>query len=157
VTAAMTWNGGTLGGTGKLVLGAGAQMTISGSINGGGRPIDSSASGAAVNWNNSSGTSVLTGTFANSRTLAISGAGIKELNGAVMNLSGTTTWSGGEIDLWSAAVINNAAGALLDVQGNLNMLWITGGAPSLNNAGIVRRSSGTGAALLGPMLNNSGT
>ena len=66
------WTGGTLSGTGKLILDTNAQMNLTGAtttMTGGNRPVDTTAGGAAVNW--TGGT--LAGTFANQGSFNLGG------------------------------------------------------------------------------------
>ena len=94
VSGEFDWTGGGLAGTGRLILAAGAQMNLTGAsytMTGGGRPVDSTAAGAAVNW--TGGT--LGGTLNVQGPFNLVGSAAKTLTGTV-NLSGpgTSVWGG---------------------------------------------------------------
>src|SRR5208282_2729157 len=74
VSSSFQWTGGTLATTGTITLEAGAQMTMaSGDLYATAEHVDSTASGALVNW--TSGTLI-----------------------GGMNVSGSFNWNSGEID-----------------------------------------------------------
>src|SRR5262245_10211821 len=96
VSGTMTWTGGTQAGSSRTVLAAGASLNIpSGGPDSGGRAIDATASGAAVNW---TGGALSGSPFSLSGPLNISGPGAKALVGVTVNKAGPTTWTGGEAD-----------------------------------------------------------
>ena len=147
-SAAMVWMGGTLGGTGKLVISEGASLTIpSGQPEYGGRPIDLTAPGSAVNW--TGGT--LTGSpLTLAGQLNISGTPAKTLDAITFTQIGTTTWTGvGNLHLDNAAIFNIAPGAVFDVQNDRTILTQRGQAGTFNNQGTFRKSAGTGANNVG--------
>jgi len=123
VSTEFDWTGGTLSGTGKLILGAGAQMNLTGAsttMTGGNRPVDTTAAGAAVNW--TGGT--LAGTFANQGSFNLSGSAIKTLTGTVNQSGpGSGVWTGtGALYMTNGAVFNNLAGSTINVQSPLSIL-----------------------------------
>jgi hypothetical protein len=72
-------------------------------------------------------------------------------NGATISNSGTIHWNGAAISNAGGGAINNLAGGLFDAQNSGTITTFGGGAPTLtiNNAGTLRRSSGTGTTTLG--------
>ena len=106
----MTWTGGTLSGSGKTVIAAGAALTIPGGTVIAGRAIDSTA--GPLNW--TGGT--ISGTLNDTGVLNLSGSANKELVGTI-NQSGTTTWTGtGDLFLDNPNLFNNLVGSTFDVQ-----------------------------------------
>ena len=169
VSGEFDWTGGGLAGTGRLILAAGAQMNLTGAsytMTGGGRPVDSTAAGAAVNW--TGGT--LGGTLNVQGPFNLVGSAAKTLTGTV-NLSGpgTSVWGGtGALDMNSGAVFNNQAGSTIDVQSPLSILSevpANGTTPVFTNAGTFRQTVTTGTTTFGTVtsytpavaFNNSGT
>ncbi len=93
VSSSFLWTSGNLGSTGTITLGAGAQMTISGSSTrgGGGQAVNSTAAGAAVTW--TSGT--LEGTLNVTGNFNIAASSNPYLYYGTLNLSdGSGTWTG---------------------------------------------------------------
>jgi hypothetical protein len=75
-------------------------------------------------------------------------------NRGLILLTGTASFA----NQWTASpVLNNLAGATLDLQGEGGLERVGGDTPVLNNAGTLQRSSGGGVAEVGWVLNNSGT
>ncbi len=151
VTGVMTWTAGTLAGTGKLMLGAGAALNIQGNVTSGGRPIDSAA--GAVNWT----TGTIGGTLVNTGVLNIGGAATKTVGG-VINQAGVTTWTGaGNINFNDGTTFNSLAGSVFDVQTDARMGRPGGGAlPVFGNVGTLRKSASV-ATPVDVALANSGT
>jgi hypothetical protein len=73
--------------------------------------------------------------------------------GAVLNLSGTTTWSGADIYGRAGGAINNLAGAVFNDTGG-NSYTGTG---SFTNAGTVNKSGGAASTYFGVPFDNAGT
>jgi fibronectin-binding autotransporter adhesin len=101
----------------------------------------------------------------------LGGTGSLTANGGI-NLSGnisldtrtltnaaTATWTGTQpLSVSNGAVINNLAGATFDAQSDAVLSWTGAGAvPTFNNAGLFKKSAGTGATQIGILFNNSGT
>ncbi len=133
--------GESSGTTGQLEIGSGGVLTASSGIyvgrtfsaaGGDERTLQESTRAALVQINN----------------------GMKIYSGGKFNNSGTASWAGGATVTNTA--ISNLTGALFDVQGNLS-LSSGGGAPSISNAGLWRKSSGTGLAAVSVPLTNTGT
>jgi hypothetical protein len=86
------------------------------------------------------------------------GLGSGTLDGRTLNNSGTTTLAAGGLDLRNGAIFNNLTGATLDLQNDngMGVSLIGGSVPSLNNAGRITKSNGSGDAGL-PAVNNTST
>lgn len=172
-------NAGTLnfiGGTENL---SAANFTNSGTININGSTVtfDSATSmPGAVNFNsgtlNGAGmvtfTSPLTwtgGTMSGSGTtkiqggLIFNGSGTSILDGRTLLNTGTATFSGfNYLNGRNGAALNNQSGALIDLQGtNIFSYGSIGAVPSINNAGIFRKSTSTSAIDIAFAMNNSGS
>jgi len=104
------------------------------------------------------GTLIGPGGLTNSGTLNISGADFKTLDVTLTN-AGTVIWSGtGRIRAGDSVAFNNQVSALFDAQNDQQFVHEFGGAPVFTNAGILRKSAGTGTTTFsGVPLNNSGT
>lgn len=93
--------------------------------------------------------------------MAISGGGMALDHRNLQNNS-TITWSGGYLQVKNGSVITNAAGATINIQTDTNLGWgptLTGFAlPSINNAGLIVKSAGTGETQINDVrLTNTGT
>ncbi|MBI3421978.1 MAG: SBBP repeat-containing protein [Acidobacteria bacterium] len=86
--------------------------------------------------------------------LVLSGGG-KSLSGRTLNNVGLATWTAGDLNFGSSAVLNNLVGATFDAQNNLNMLG--GGNGTFNNAGLFKKSTGTGTTGVFVTFNNTGS
>jgi hypothetical protein len=144
----LTLSGGTMsavnvgiaeisGTTGQLTIGSGGVLQASSGIYVGGT---SSSSGGTA-------------------TLQINSGGAVQINngmqiyfGGKLNNSGTASWAGGTIV--AVGPINNMAGAIFDSQGNLSLVGAGG---AFSNAGLLRKSSGTGLTTVSTPLTNTGT
>ena len=168
VTKEFDWTGGTLSGTGKLILGTNAQMNLTGAtttMTGGNRPVDTTAAGAAVNW--TGGT--LAGTFADQGSFSLGGTATKTLSGTVNQSGpGSGVWNGtGYLYMTNGAAFNNLAGSTINVQSPLNIVSSspsTGTAPVFTNAGTFRQTVTTSTTTFGTYygytyvaFSNSGT
>ena len=105
---------------------------------------------------------VLTGaTFANSGTFSIEPAGTQSQEGKIfegtLNNTGTVTMTD-QMGLW-AATINNEAGGLFDIQSNSGFGAYNNGPWVINNAGLWRKSAGSGTSSVDGNIafNNTGT
>jgi len=77
--------------------------------------------------------------------------------GRTLNNGGTVTVTGSQ--LWAigtGATLNNLASGTIDVQGDA-ALYLSGGGGPVNNAGIFRKSAGTGTTAVQLPITNSGT
>ena len=73
----------------------------------------------------------------------------------VTNL-GIITWSGTSDIYFAAGLVYNQPGATFDVQNNQQIANIAGGNPSFQNAGVFRKSAGSGTTTIGIPFNNTG-
>jgi hypothetical protein len=105
------------------------------------------------------------GTFGGSGTTTtigsafdFSGDGTRTLSTRTLKNLGTITWSGaGWIGGSSSAVIQNLTGSTFDVQNDETMSYASGTNPTFNNAGLFKKSAGTGVTSVVWTFNNSGT
>jgi VCBS repeat-containing protein len=81
----------------------------------------------------------------------ITGNSTKYLGRTITN-TGEATWTAGSISAIAGGSYNNLPEAIFDVQGNSTLSTST-----FTNAGILRRSVGTGTATIGAALNNTGS
>jgi hypothetical protein len=160
VTATFEWTGGTQTGSGRTVLAEGAQMLITGTgvKTAAGRPIDSTADGAAVNW--TQGT--ISGTLQHSGSLNISGDADKFMStGAVINQTGTTIWTGsGDVVMFNNATFNNQAGSLFEARNDQQFRRSgTSTGMQFRNFGTFRKLESEGVTQFGAFVafHNSGT
>jgi len=110
------------------------------------------------------GTMSGTGTVHANGGMTIGGSALKTLTGeARLENAGVATWSGaGNIRTdngWGPIVIDNLLGATFDIQNDSEMLAynVSSGWPVFNNAGVLRKSAGTGETHLEMIVNNTGT
>lgn len=98
-------------------------------------------------------------TIATTSTLNLSGNLTKLLAGGILTNQGLTTWSGGTlVSNTAASVITNAAGGTFDIAGNLTLDQAPGAPlPTFNNAGLLKKSTGTSTTSFEATLNNTGT
>ena len=110
-------------------------------------------SGAAVLTGNATWTG---GTFGSGGSLdlpvgsllAISGAGNKTLADFTLNNAGQVRWNAGTLAIGTSATFTNQPGAVFDLQGDVALADLGGGGLTLQNSGILRKSSGGGTATL---------
>ncbi len=97
------------------------------------------------------GTTVLNG------GMTLSGTGSRQLVGRTLTNAnnGTMVWTGGALSLSAGATINNPSGSTFDVQSDED-IGDGFGFNVLNNAGMLRKSAGTGVTMIGGVFNNSG-
>ena len=85
----------------------------------------------------------------NTVTTATLGGTTKTLSARTFeNQSPALTWAAGNINIASAATVTNAAGAVWDVQADVNWVNAGGAASSITNLGTYRKSGGTGTSLI---------
>lgn len=90
--------------------------------------------------------------------LTISGNADKTLRGLTINNSGYTVWTGsGQIAADSGAVFNNLPSGYFDIQTDSRLFWFFGVKPIFHNAGVFRKSSGTGTTVCDWNFDNTGT
>ncbi|KAF0176670.1 MAG: repeat-containing protein [Limisphaerales bacterium] len=136
VTGTFALATGTLGGTGTFLVTSGSQFNWTGGT-----------------MDGTSGVTVIT----NGATLTASGAADKDLRRRLDN-HGTVAWTTGRILGHSTPVINNYAGALFDTGTDATLFESGDGTvKTLNNAGTVRKSGGTGTSFWNGVFNQSGT
>jgi len=141
---------GTLAGT--LTIGGGANVELaSGSLGGTGTIVGS------LNW--TGGTMVAGGTtiIATNGALVASGGADKDLRRTLDNF-GAITWTGGRIIGHDTPTLHNRAGAVFEARANTTLYESGDGTTkTFNNAGTVRRTTGTGVTTWNGLFNNSGT
>jgi hypothetical protein len=89
--------------------------------------------------------------------LTMNTATVKSFNGGTLVNNGIATWSGGQLTCVSTAVFSNAPAALLDLQGDGSAFGTFSGNPRILNAGILRKSAGSGTTTVGIPCSNSGS
>jgi hypothetical protein len=95
-------------------------------------------------------------TVASNATVQISGAAERRLEGYLVN-RGRIEWTGSNTFHVAYGGLQNLAGGIFDVQNNQVMAW-AGGSPFFINAGVFRKSGGTGLTdLSGVSFQNTGT
>lgn len=72
--------------------------------------------------------------------------------------AGLVTWTNtGSINSGSAAVLTNQAGATFELQGDASWVYnMGGGAPTVNNAGSLKRNASAGPVVVQAVVNNTG-
>ncbi|MEI6786492.1 MAG: hypothetical protein WCQ21_36915, partial [Verrucomicrobiota bacterium] len=96
-------------------------------------------------------------TIASGGTLNLTGSGnLKELYTGVLTNAGRINYSGDRFRLNSSARFYNLAGGVFDIQADNRLSWYYGN-ESFQNAGLVRKSGGTGTTIIDPPLDNLGT
>ena len=128
-SATVTHSGGTLAGSGNLIVTSGYNWT-SGTMSGSG--VTTIASGA---------------------TLSISGSGYKSLSGRTIENNGGATWSGsGDINGSGGAVFNNNGTFAAQ-----NSESFSGSNATFNNDGAFTKSTSSGTTAMSVVFNNHGT
>ncbi len=96
-------------------------------------------------------------TYANGG-MVINSDAIKRFHRPIVN-AGMLTWSGtGGIWAYEAeATFTNLASGTFEMQSDANFTDAYARGPAFNNAGIVRKTGGTGTTIIGVVFNNSGT
>ena len=91
----------------------------------------------------------------------ISGNGFRCLRGRTIENAGTMVWTGSGLLAGSSGAISNLVGGLFDIQNDSLYYFydIYGGSPpAFNNAGVLRKSGGTGTTTFdGVIFSNTGT
>ena len=100
-------------------------------------------------------------TIAAGAEMRISGDDHKRLRNQTINNAGTVVWTGAGMLFGSSGVFNNQAGGVFEIQSDSTFLWwdrLAYGWPTFNNAGILRKSEGTGTTTFDSVtFNNTGT
>ncbi|MCI0439857.1 MAG: Ig-like domain-containing protein, partial [Chloroflexi bacterium] len=76
--------------------------------------------------------------------------------GRTLEVNGVASWDNGALRFNEASAINVAEGASFDVVGDRFVDWQFGVQPSINNAGTMRKTAGTGNFDVESIFNNSG-
>src|SRR5229473_6283831 len=88
----------------------------------------------------------------------ITGPCSKTLDGRPLNLTGTITWTGADINVANGAVITNLTGSVFTDQVDAAFVASsTTALPTFNNYGTFLKSGGTGTTAIGMAFNNKGT
>ncbi|WP_304439300.1 Calx-beta domain-containing protein, partial [Anabaena sp. 4-3] len=125
----LTISAGTLAGTGEVVV------------------------NNTFNW--SGGTQSGTGTTIIQGTANLSG-NAKFIDTRTIETQGTVTWTGGDIYAANGAIWNNTATGVFDIQSDRSFYHWYGNRPIFNNAGILKKTAGTGTTTIHAALNNTG-
>lgn len=142
--------------------------TLTGAINGtvlwSGNVIVAPASTATFNFSGPSGVSWNSGslrgggTLVNQSILSLGTATDKSMTGGTTLTNNNTIKIIASGDLaMSASTINNLSGAIIDLRADAGNLTFFSGQGTINNSGIVKRTSSTGTAIIGVTLKNTGT
>jgi len=87
---------------------------------------------------------------------AISGSATKTLRyGSLIN-TGLLAFSGGYLELYSGATVSNLASGTFDITADCDISYYSSSSGPFYNAGVLRKSAGTGTSLLGAPLANEG-
>jgi fibronectin-binding autotransporter adhesin len=150
ISAPITFNTDqTFAGTTTLMLGSGF-TTIDG-------PGNILLTGT-LNWISSAMGGTGETTLPVDHVLDLSGAAKKELLGRTfINLGTTNLGQGVNFAGNNGATFNNQSGAIFDSIGDGNLTWTVGTQPTFNNAGLFRKSAGTGVTSVAWVFNNTGT
>ena len=171
--ATLTFGGGTYNlNAGSTFSGAGTVSLTTGTLTVNGATTSSASTLFSISGGSFNGTGTLTvngplswtgatisgaGTFNSNGGATLSG-GLKTLQspGRVMNLSGTSTWSAGGIDLYFTAVLTNTVGSTFTntFSGEMRTPSDTGG--TFNNAGTFTKNTSSGTTTIQPVFNNTG-
>ena len=97
-------------------------------------------------------------TVAPTGTLALAGVSVKSLQSLQLVNNGTMVNTGaGSLQIENNSTVTNAAGAVIDLQGDGGLQQNGGGNSVLTNAGLIRKTVGTGTAnITTPLFNNTG-
>jgi len=111
---------------------------------------------SGISWNN--GTLRGGGTLLNQSVINLKTASDKALTG------GTTLTNSGTINItssgdlaMSASTINNLSTGIIDLKDDAGNFTFFSGQGTINNAGEIKRTTSTGVAIIGVILNNTGT
>ena len=79
------------------------------------------------------------------------------LNGRLLNNRGAANWSGGYIFSGAGSIISNAPSATFDITFDGQTFSAYGGNRRFANAGLLRKTGGTGSAIISDAVYNTGT
>jgi hypothetical protein len=150
------------GGTSRVYVGNYTGVAT-GTIRAEGGTLQIGAAGATFNfggggWQWISGAISGPGTLTNTSTLAISGTLLKQLNAGRLNNAGTILWTGaGGISLVNGSVLDNLPSGLFEAQNDRSITDSGSPASSFNNAGVFRKSVGSGTTTFGITFTNTST
>ena len=111
-----------------------------------------------VTW--SSGSLLGGGTLMNKSGISLAGGGSRFISGLNTKLINTGTIElpdGGYLYLYNNATIDNQASGVIDLQSNAYISYNGSEAFSINNAGLIQKTGGTGVSYIYPPVTNSGT
>jgi hypothetical protein len=112
--------------------------------------------GGLFSW--TGGTLSGSGTLNANGGMTIGGTATKFLDAHTLTNAGPATWSGtGFLNAGNGFVLNNLAGATFDIQSDVTLFYSGGPFGAINNAGILRKSAGSGMADLQTLVTNTGT
>src|SRR5262249_25683014 len=95
---------------------------------------------------------------ASGATLSIAGGNDKAFSQRTLANSGTVIWSGGNFNTGNGAILTNLVGGVIDIQSDQSWTHNQGGSPAaINNAGLLKKSAGSGTSTVQAVLNNYGT
>ena len=100
-----------------------------------------------------------TNTLTNSGYIALSGASTKIIAGTLNN-NGTITQSGaGNLGMWAGCIFNNNSGGVYEIQSDSGIVSGGGGGawPTINNAGTLKKTGGTGTSTIIYSYSSTGT
>ena len=89
--------------------------------------------------------------------LNISGANPRSFLGGTLVNGGVGSWSAGQIQYSGTALFSNAPAGTFDFTADGSAFSLSGGNPSVANAGTMRKTGGTGTSIIGIPCNNSGS
>jgi hypothetical protein len=90
--------------------------------------------------------------------LSISGDTTKTLDARTLNDNGSGTWTGlGNLNMGHEAALNLLGTATLDIQNDQAITNTLGGTATLTNAGLLKKSAGTGTTSMQLAFSNAGT
>ncbi|MDH5287733.1 MAG: hypothetical protein OEX23_14000 [Betaproteobacteria bacterium] len=148
-------------GTATMTVNANGVLALGGQLAGVGSPVAQVTINGRWDWAAGTVTSGVATTIGPAATLAASGSLAKTLTGGgtALTNNGTITLAGSEnLYVENNAVLTNAASGLVDLQANVGIVQTGGGTSTLNNAGLLRKSGGTGTStILLIAINNTGT
>ncbi|MCB0273611.1 MAG: hypothetical protein KDI06_02285 [Calditrichaeota bacterium] len=96
------------------------------------------------------------GAFQVDGSLLLSTVDLKTLNGKSVTLNGTATWTGGIFRLTNNATLAIGSTGIFDVQTD-NTVDDLSGSNVITNAGIFRKTAGSGTSTIEPDITNTGT
>ncbi|MEZ4855247.1 MAG: T9SS type A sorting domain-containing protein [Gelidibacter sp.] len=100
------------------------------------------------------------GTLTNESDISLAGAGSRYISGEDTKLINTGTIKfpdGGYLYLYNNAIIDNQASGVIDFQSDTILTYSGSEAFSINNAGLIQKTGGTGVSYIYPPVTNSGT